>query len=648
MLRNQPLIKNEYCEAIPAEISTLAHFVHSPAMTLPNRTLLASMLVLSCWTFLSAVYAQNQIENLVVTQSEDDESALVIIESKQPLKYKISEVAEPTPQIQIQMMERTLCREDSPDIESKKLVQKIEYLCQDSPDARLPGQLLSAISILLNQPVTFSDSQKEWALSLTLKKESHQQSSPVSEPPFSPVFEEGLVPPKRILSDRPDVKEFVQVGLANHKPLEIAQQELNLARRKLFEARRNFFPALAGRASQVEGKTQTDPNDPITRADFIRKEIGIEIGQPLFQSGRIYYSEKQAGTQKEIAELQVVRIAGETTFEILKNLYTFLHLKESLHLRKAMQEESQKIMETTKRKKDIGLVSESELLGVLAAANQMEYKMVSLEKDIEIARTKLLSILNLESLPEELPMALDELAEEWAVKEMNLASLLNSAMANRAELKIVQLTAKFKEYGRKVAGAGTLFKVDASAFLGQSGAAFRSEPLTMRNSYNLGVKGILYFGGSSISPMASTEKTAPDLGTTSRTETAAQSLTIGLLDSLGAGSNLSQAKIEEEKAKEDLRKVKKDVLLEVKESFFNYQKAILQMDSARKELEYRSKEVAIAQAKDRLHQIEATQLLQALAGLKEAEVGMKEATAFYLISIAAMEKATGTTLSPAR
>ena len=53
---------------------------------------------------------------------------------------------------------------------------------------------------------------------------------------------------------------------------------------------------------------------------------------------------------------------------------------------------------------------------------------------------------------------------------------------------------------------------------------------------------------------------------------------------------------------------------------------------------------AIAPAKDRLHQIEAPQMLQAMSGRAEAEVKLREAMAFHLVSIAALEKAIGAKL----
>ncbi|OGR82896.1 MAG: hypothetical protein A2901_08795 [Elusimicrobia bacterium RIFCSPLOWO2_01_FULL_54_10] len=503
--------------------------------------------------------------------------------------------------------------------------------------------------------------QKDWILTLNLHALGGISSQPnVSMPHGTPRSDyrtseitmesysdaEETAMPRRTLSVRPDLDEIVSVGLTNHRPLEIARMELKLAGQKLFESRRNFLPSVAARGSQSEGSTLISPNDSSTRADFRRKELGIELGQPIFQSGRIYYSQKQAAAQEEAASLAIAKVLQEATFGILNSLYTFLQTREGVGLRKSVVKESQDIMEATKKKRDIGVSSESEYLGVLSAGNQIEYKAVSEEKDFEIARSKLMGVLNLDSIPLEIPISLVDLASRKVpATNLDLDNLIALALSNRPEIKTAYLGKKIKEYARKAARGEYLLKVDASGFVGQSGAAFAQENLNMKDSYNAGLRGTLYFGGSSISPQVSREKTAPDLGSNSRTETRAESVTVGLLDSLGARSNYFQSKIEEEKAKEEFAAQKKGIIIEVKEAFYNMQRARIQIDTARKELEYRKKEAAIAKSKDRLHQIEATQFLQAISGMTEAEVGIREATAYYLTALAALEKATGQPLT---
>ena len=613
---------------------------------------LAAALALSQFSPSSVLAAPNQIENVALTEDASGNSAVLVIEAARKLKHSVPDSGDPSI-LTLRMEEDVACPRAALPKAGRNVVGNISYDC----GGQEPDRKLRSISLALGEGFTYNLSQNDWIISIDLKKsvqlKAAADAAGAARPgggtsaglavPYSVSFQGG--PARRSLSADPVLEEFVQVGLSNHEPLEIARMELDLAEHKLFESRRNFFPAVAGRVTRSRGATLSDPNDPSTRADFERKELGIELGQPIFQSGRLLYADKQAKAQKSIAELQISRLTQETTFDIIEAVYNLVQAGESLELRKKLSAESDKIMETTRRKKEIGVASESEYLGVLSGGNQIAYKTLSQEKDLELARTSLMGKLNVETIPGTVNIDLArELARRQPREKLSLDNLLNAALANRPEIKIARLTSQFREYGRKVARAEYLFKVDASGFLGQSGAAFRNETLTMKDSYSLGVKGVLYFGGSSVSPTLSQEKTAPDLGSTSRTETRAESITAGFLDSLAARSAFYQARIDEAKAGEEERKAVKDVALELKKAFFNYEKAKVQIESAKKELVYREKEAAIATVKDRLHQVEAPQYLQTIAGLTEARTGVKEATAFYLISLAALEKAVGLSL----
>jgi outer membrane protein TolC len=602
------------------------------------------------WAFFGAgsfgfCAAPDQIDNIIVTESKDGKSGSVTIESGKALKYTLRE-SEIPPQIVIEFKGKVICEKKPLQQSNRKLIRKIEYSYQVSPSADRPVRLLKSITVQLSRRVQASASQKDWILSLTLRQ---KEGAPVpvdtdlgvSSSAATGEARETYDEARTSLSDHPGVNEFIAVALSNHRPIEIARKELRLSKRKLFEARRNFFPVVSGKGTQTKGTIQSDPNDPNTRADFNRRELGVELGQPIFQSGKIYYSEKQARAQKDISEYQIEKMSQEIAFEAVKALYTYLMARESYLLRKALVARIAKVVDLTQRKEEVGVTSQSEYLGVLSGANQMEYKMVSQEKDAEIARTKLLGVLNLETLPEDIPIPINEEALRMPREEPKLENLMNYAMANRPDIRISQLNAQAKIYGKRIARADYLFKVDASAFVGKAGAAFRSEAIEMKDSYNLGLKGALYFGGSSVSPNLTKERTAPDLGSTSRTETEAQTVTVGVLDSLGASSNLMQARIDEEKAAEEVRKAKKDATVEIKEAYFNLQKAHIQIESAKRELDYRRKEAAIAETKDKLHQIEAPQYLSSIGGEVDAEISLKEAFTFYLTSRAALEKAIG-------
>ena len=585
--------------------------------------------------------APNRIESLIL--SEPENSTTILIESEKPLKYFTTESANP-PSMMIHFEEDVLSDRENFKNYPDHLLQNIQYNYVDPTPYKQSMQIIKSISFTFKTKSDYTISQKDWTLTIILKPNvvsNSETPKPITSNLMGYSYNDDIEIPRMTLPRQPAVDDFIKVGLANHGPLETAQKELILAKKKLFEAKRSFFPALTGRITETKGKTLTTINDPSSQSEFTRRERGLEIGQPLFQSGRIYFSKKQASAQVEVSELQIQKTIQETTFAVLRALYTYLQNSEAFEMRKNLVIKAEKITENTKRKRNIGIASESEYLGAQASEIQIKYKAVSQEKELEISKANLMSVLNLSLLPNEFNLTIEQIVNKLPKTDFNLQEMILKALSSRPEIKIAYYNQKARDYAKRIARADNLFKLDASGFVGQSGAAFSNESFIFKDSYNIGVKASLFFGGSSINPLASKEKTAPDLGSTSRTETESQSMTVGVLDSLGAGSNYYQSQIEENKARDEFKKIKKDVILEVKESFYNYQKARIQIESALKELEYRKKEFAIAETRDRLHQIESTEYLQSLSSLSEAEIALKEASAFSAITIFALEKATG-------
>ena len=614
--------------------------------------------------------AVNQIENMLVTES--DGATVLVLESSKALRYYADSQKNP-PSVSLTFDDPVEIVAALPENFDKTILQEITYVYSEN------SKNVKSIQLRLNGPFQYNITQNDWTISVLIKPLNSKTSEKKRpEPPrvreisnplittrddqtsedftqdlkLSPMVNNilrGLQddypnPPRLTLPMQPSLQDFVRVALANNHNLGISQQENSLAKKKLFEARRAFFPSLTGRITDTEGKTLANGDSGSNSSNvssFTRKELGVEFGQPLFQSGRIYYAKKQSEVQVGVSQIQMQKLVNDTTFDTIKALMTFLQARETLVLRRNLEDTVKIILETTRKKRDLGLASESELLGAAATETQVQYKVISQEKDNEYALSNLLKFLGLQELPPLSDLTIDSVSKTLSTQKITLEQLARIASISRPEIKIAYLNKKGREYGRKSARAETLVKVDASGFFGQAGSAFQSETLTMKDSYNVGVRASLYFAGNSLSPLLSNEKTAPDLGSTSRSETNGRTINVGLLDSLGYISSYQQAKIDEAKAEEELRKSKKDIEMEVQEAYYNFQKAEIQIDFANKELVYRTKEIAIANARDKVHSIETSELIQAETALSEAEISVREATAFWVISYFALEKAIG-------
>ncbi len=87
--------------------------------------------------------------------------------------------------------------------------------------------------------------------------------------------------------------------------------------------------------------------------------------------------------------------------------------------------------------------------------------------------------------------------------------------------------------------------------------------------------------------------------------------------------------------------MRRNVEVEVREAYYNFEKAKLQLKGAQQELDYREKQAGIARQKERMNLIEPTESLSAESSYTEALISHEDAVAFYHVSLASLEKAVG-------
>ncbi len=575
----------------------------------------------------------------------------VIIQSSAPLKYRDIYQATP-PGLFLYMSADTLSKRPAIQQVYGELLEDVRFGYKgglSSPtDKALP---LDYILLKLGENAKYKISQKEWILVIELSPSGGRTPASARPSPASAAHSYDYTPyvaPQRgkqlaVLPSQPQLQDFLDVGLSNYAALQIAEKEHRLAKLRFVEASRALFPSITGRYEQSKGRMLLDPTDPEDDTDFRRKEYGVQIGQPIFQSGRLYYSLRQASMQKRMSEQSVRKTKAEAAFEIKKAYYNLLKAKHALADRKDLAARAEKVVELTRKKKQLEVVTEAELLGVESQASQINYRMLSDDKDLLIARLRMEALLNSpDPLPDIIPEP-DEPFNPRRLAELNIPveSLVDQALQNRPDALSADYSARFQRYAEKVAKADGRLRFDVSGFVGKSGGAFETEDLQLRSSWNVGLQASTYFGGNSIKGTGMAEKTSPDLGETSRTQTRAQTANIGLFDGIKVISDRRQAAINKERALMEQEQTRRSTEVDVREAYYNLEKAKLQLKGAQIEVNYREKDAIIARQKEKMNLIEPSQALAAESSHTEARVGLEEAIAFYHISLASLEKAVG-------
>ncbi|MBP9128428.1 MAG: TolC family protein [Elusimicrobia bacterium] len=569
----------------------------------------------------------------------------IIVQSARPLRFR--EVSEKGLGLTLYMLEPVLCRRPPLERTFSESVAEIRYGYRDgaAPTSTDEAKPLEFVRFVFKQPMAVNVVQKEWVVAVELRPApetvSAGRQTSVEENPDDAKEAQSVLPRNPIL------KDFIKVGLENHLPLQVADEERRVANVRHLEAMRNLMPAVTWKYSESEGLMLEDVRISSDDTKFRRKENGLEFGVPIFHSGRNYYNFRSAGAQKKVAEENVRKVRGEIIFEITRAYYNLIRSQRAVKSRKEINQRSEKVIDMARKKKQLGLITAADYLGAESLYNQGYYRLLSDEKDLEIARLKMAGLLNIsENLPEILLDPVDAVDVHHLVDlAVPPESLVSLAYEHRPEMRVAEQTALAQRYSYKSAWAQNMLKVDGSYFTGQAGGNFEDEPLEMRHSWNAGLQASLYFGGSTVSGAATKEHTVPDYGETTATDVRGQTANIKLLDSLKSAGDARQARAARERARHEFEQARRDVQVDVREAYYNIQKAKIQIRGARSSLDYREKELEIAQQKERMNMVEPRETLEAENMFGEAVVNYEEALAFYQTSLAGLERAVGVALA---
>lgn len=579
--------------------------------------------------------------------------AKIVIQSTRPLQARDIAQADGLG-VSLYMSEPTVCRRPPIEKVSGDLVSEVRFGYQGAKIPSGEPLPLDYITIRLKEPASHSVSQRDWIYQMELRPRNVTLTTVAPLAPELGGEGESLAPLSKgkttaVLPPNPTLQDFLKVGLTNHVPLRLAEHEFRLASIRHFESTRGLFPTATARYEESDGRLLKDPEDVTDDVNFIRKEYGVQMGQPIFHSGRIYYAWRQAAMQKKAAAQNVKKVRADMTFDIIKAYHNLIKSQRALKTRKELMERMDKVIELTRKKRQLELITESESLGTESQYSQAYYRLLSDEKDIEIARLRLEALLN---LPEPLPSQIPDKGEDIDPRGlMDLAvpveTFVDVAFKKRPEMLSADYNALAADYGQKAAKAEGRLHVDASGFIGRAGGSFREDvdnPFTYKTSWNFGLQASMFFVGNSLKGTQTKDRTSPDYGETTATETSGVTASVGLLDGLKLVGDRRQAMIGREKAFYEREQSRRNIEVESREAYYNIQKARIQIKGAQQELGYRQKELGISRQKERMNLIEPSQALQAEVAYGDAVNGWEEAVSFYKVSLASLEKAVGVPL----
>ncbi len=436
--------------------------------------------------------------------------------------------------------------------------------------------------------------------------------------------------------------ECIDIAIKNHLPLKTIKKSVKLAQWRLFEARRNLLPKVGVRMEEHTGQ--------ISGRRFYGKSTAVDLQQTLWHGGEFMYTMMQAQINLKIVNKEYARIKNELILQVKKGYYTFAKAKENFKLQQELSREVSRIDDMVIKQFESGVTANLELLNVNSQMNQVRFQHTSAKGDVEVAELILKQAMNVdagERIDIEAPPVLDKV-------DIDFNRVLADALTYRPEMQINSMMIQYYIYEKKIAKAKSWPKID---FLGSFGMA-KEEYISkdagpdpdglptatdqkLEQQWYAGVKCSIPLWGSTGEYSYTKEVWAPVVSAFRGTSTITNSYKFNFLDNLAQFSDKASADVDMDRARQEFIKTKQDVTLETKESCFDYEKALMQLETAINKVKYQESDLELTKFRRQMDEAQDSNVIESMIKLAQEKFGYVQAISDCHIAIASISKAVG-------
>ncbi|MDD5136805.1 MAG: TolC family protein [Candidatus Omnitrophica bacterium] len=436
------------------------------------------------------------------------------------------------------------------------------------------------------------------------------------------------------------LKDCIDIAVANHLPLQIAKKSVKLAQMRLFEARRNMLPSATIDYQEYHGRI----NDLM----YIGRKQTLEGQQPIFHGGELLYTMKQSEVNLEITKNDYNRIRNELVLSVKKGYYTLAKAKGNLRMQEELSKEVARIVDMVMREAEAGVNSKLEVLNATSQSGQARYQLASAQGDLEVAELILKQAMNIDT--KEYVDVKENL--EFKKVEVDYGKAILIAMVNRPEMKINALMIDYYNYGKNISKAKLWPKVDLLGSWGLAKEEFAPQDFDptppggdvdqeLAAQWYAGLKVGVPLWGTTSEYSLTKEHWVPVVSTTHGTDATTMEFKFKLLDNLASLSEKQLSEIDFDKARQELTKIRQDITLEVKEGCFNYNKALIQAETAENKVKYQAGDLELVKLKRGLDEAQDSNVIDSMIKLAQEKFGYLQALTDCHISLATVNKAIG-------
>lgn len=455
------------------------------------------------------------------------------------------------------------------------------------------------------------------------------------------------------------LNDLIQRSIVMHTPARAARERISLARRRILASLRALFPEAALEYNEKEGSLSGD--------GYSSKNYRFKFRQPIFRGGILWNTLLQEKAGLEAAEKEYIATTNDLVNDVSAAYFEYNRAQQVVTGQDIVVGQMQRYADISEQKYTEGIVSEIERLNVQSLYSQMKYDFETSKQELELAKLEIQKYLGLEldesisvnslyrvedMLPgEESGEAGGEairMPEEFQEpKEIpGLPALVDMSYMNRAELQVEAAKLESARLEERIKWGKMIPQADAVLEFGKLGEAFNSVTTApgLRQEFRFMLEFNWNAGGNKLGYTFENDARAPSVSQFqggSGSQTGRNTLSLGLLDGLQDFADAKEAEVAKLDQITQLEKIEKEVVQDVKQSYFDFQKARIQVQSSLQRVDYRRRLVLLSKHKLEKNEIQISEYLQSEIDHLQELATLHKALSDYFTAKAKLNRAVG-------
>lgn len=459
------------------------------------------------------------------------------------------------------------------------------------------------------------------------------------------------------------LQDLVTRAIQAHTPTQAAKERISLARRRILVAVRQLFPELTYNYEDREG-FQSDQK-------FNGRDYNFELRQPIFRGGILWNTLLQERAELKAAEKEYDKIIQDVVRDVSTAYFEYSRAKQVADDRLEAISRMERFSTMSEQKFREELISEIEHLNVQSLFSQMKYDYETAKQELELAKLDLQSYLDIDSEDDVQTATIYDMnalveksalesasgadpvspetmsADAAAVPEVpELKGLVDMAYGHRAELQVEAAKLTSAQLKERIRLGELLPRADIVLEMGALGEAFDSDATNpkKRNEFRAMLEFSWNAGGNTIKYDFENDENAPSVTqfqSSSGTQTTRNKFSVGLFDGLDALADVKEAEAEKLDQIVELENAEKEVVQDVKQAYYDYQKASIQVKSSMQRLNYRQRLSQLSKHRLEQNEIQVSEYMQAEIDALSERAELHKALNDYFTAKSSLNRAVG-------